>query len=525
MFIRAPGDARKPPTFSEHLHTVLTRLVRWASPLSIRHLPSWVLRTTTRVFLRQLPLLLFLTLFAVVYATIVLSLVRDFPAAFPHARTLWVSALVAVPAWGSVMCAWTARAPLLDYLRSRVRRRQYAALGDTQAYYTFDAAADAAEEEEDYEDGSSHYAQRKDLPAHREWTPALLAYLALALFGLYMLCTYALPGDHQFKEVVDLARREPRREGYGTGEKIFISAMFYNNAAVLPYWTTEIVKLIHYLGPANVFVSIIESYSTDASPALLRSFSRKLDALGVPQRILIQDTAIRRPESMVTAPPRIEYLAAVRNRVLEPLVGGYDRVLFSNDLFVEAESIVELLNTRDGDYDMACGLDFQHWGLYDVWVLRDRLGRIPSTIWPYFFDDSGFRAVMADAPAPVFTCWNGIVSMRAAPFLPPALRPTHGSSALSTSPLALVQPPYDLRRQFGLDKIYVNPRVITAYVWKYYLWFKYATRHWAVKWFIEKVENGSGMHLAKFVLGDAEEVWLWDGGECHPGPWYKEGEE
>ncbi|KAJ7182273.1 hypothetical protein C8R43DRAFT_1144030 [Mycena crocata] len=77
--------------------------------------------------------------------------------------------------------------------------------------------------------------------------------------------------------------------------------------------------------------------------------------------------------------------------------------------------------------------------------------------------------------------------------------------------------PYDLRHRFGLEKIYENPRVITAYVWKYYLWFKYATRHWAVKWFVENVANGGGMHLAKFMLGE-EEMWLWDGGECHPRP-------
>ncbi|KAJ7135285.1 cryptococcal mannosyltransferase 1-domain-containing protein [Mycena crocata] len=344
--------------------------------------------------------------------------------------------------------------------------------------------------------------------------------------------------------------------------------MFYNNAAVLPYWTREVTKLIHYLGPDNVFISILESYSTDATPALLRQFSRTLNTLEVPQRILIQDTAIRRPKSMDTAPPRIEYLAALRNRVLEPLVdgGGYDRVLFSNDVFVEAESIVELLNTRDGDYDMACGLDFQQWGLYDIWTIRDRLGQIPSTVWPYFFDDSGLRAVMSDEPAPVFTCWNGIVSIRAAPFLSPGLRPINTSYALSISPLEHPLPathpafvltqsqnltpattpalrfrasalalgecfssesfnlPYDLRRQFALQKIYVNPRVLTAYVWRYYLWFKYVTRHWVVKWFIERVENGSGMHLARFVLGEPEGIWLWDGGECHPGPWHKEGE-
>jgi hypothetical protein len=71
-----------------------------------------------------------------------------------------------------------------------------------------------------------------------------------------------------------------------------------------------------------------------------------------------------RPESMNTAPPRIRFLAASRNLVMQPLVegGGYEHVIFSNDVFVEAESIVELLNTKGGNYDMVCGLDLSYWG-------------------------------------------------------------------------------------------------------------------------------------------------------------------
>jgi hypothetical protein len=109
----------------------------------------------------------------------------------------------------------------------------------------------------------------------------------------------------------------------------------------------------------------VESYSTDATPALLRDFDRKLEAMGVPRRILTQETSIPRPASSTgTQLQHIEYLANLRNLAMEPLVtqGAYDRVLFSNDVFVEAESIVELLNTKGGDYDMACGLDFYNRG-------------------------------------------------------------------------------------------------------------------------------------------------------------------
>jgi hypothetical protein len=49
---------------------------------------------------------------------------------------------------------------------------------------------------------------------------------------------------------------------------------------------------------------------------------------------------------------------------MAPLVenGGYTRVVFSNDVFIEAESIVELLDTKGGDFDMVCGLDLAYWG-------------------------------------------------------------------------------------------------------------------------------------------------------------------
>ncbi|KAJ6454206.1 hypothetical protein C8R45DRAFT_1192217 [Mycena sanguinolenta] len=162
----------------------------------------------------------------------------------------------------------------------------------------------------------------------------------------------------------------------------------------------------------------------------------------------------------------------------------------------------------------------------------------------------GFRAVMADEPAPVFACWNGIIAVRADPFLPIPLRTGQLFTAPLARPLAPTHPayeqpanmtpaltppvrfrssapdecfssesfllPYDLRRQFDLQNIYANPRVINGYVWNWYVWFKWVTRHWAVKWWIEKVENGNGMHLAKMILGDPARVWQWDGGECHP---------
>jgi len=101
--------------------------------------------------------------------------------------------------------------------------------------------------------------------------------------------------------------------------------------------------------------------------------------------------------------------------------------------------VVELLNTRDGDYGVACGMDFGPWGIYDNWwgncrlpcplkcsymarVTRDSYGQFISALWPYLVERSGGEAIENDEPAPVFTCWNGIFAARAAPFMSPATR-------------------------------------------------------------------------------------------------------
>ena len=76
--------------------------------------------------------------------------------------------------------------------------------------------------------------------------------------------------------------------------------------------------------------------------------------------------------------------------------------------------------------------------------------------------------------------------------------------------------PYDFRRIMALDRIYANPRVVGAYAWRFYVWHKWVLRHRLVRWFVERVYDGAWMHAARMVVGDAREVWVWDGVECHP---------
>jgi hypothetical protein len=208
------------------------------------------------------------------------------------------------------------------------------------------------------------------------------------IFWFAILCTslwiglhYQQPADLRYIPLIEEANAHPKRAGYANqgiyhqsrssaicstnspAEKIFIAVMFSNNEKVIPYWSDSIIKAIHYLGPDNVFVSVVESRSEDQSPALLQQLDDRLDAMHVQRRILTQDKAITKPNHG-TEVQRIQFLSALRNRVLEPLVenGGYDKVIFSNDIFIEPESILELLYTSEGEYDMACGMDYGHWG-------------------------------------------------------------------------------------------------------------------------------------------------------------------
>ncbi|KAJ7157239.1 cryptococcal mannosyltransferase 1-domain-containing protein [Mycena filopes] len=465
-----------------------------------------------------------------------------FEPAWPVARTRLVILMAAVPSWGLGMAVglvlWVVLKALFVFSVEWLARRRRG-----QGYEL------AIPMEELGTRKRTHRTRAGFMRTNAMLMGSFAVFVSLALSGVYMYKTYEFPGDHRYRPDIELALREPRESGYYNGTKVFVAVMFNNNIDILPYWIKEFTKVIHYLGTDNVFISVVEGNSWDGTAELLDEWKGTLDGLGVSHRILTRDNTVPRPPGR----DRIDFLSAARNLALEPLVqhGGYEVVVFSNDILIEAESVVELLKTKNGEWDMVCGLDMGRWGLYDAWVVRDRLGRLVSSLWPYFLEDAGMQAVMEDEPAPVFACWNGIVTFRADPVLPPALRTPGG---LSTSPLprplpdthpAYPQPasltpaqtpalqfrtsgakecfssesfnlPYDLRRQFDMQRIFLNPRVINAYEWKYYVWHKWITRHWVVRWWMRRVEVGNGMQFAKMVIGNPTNIWTWDGGECHP---------
>ncbi|KAI0751679.1 cryptococcal mannosyltransferase 1-domain-containing protein [Daedaleopsis nitida] len=471
---------------------------------------------------------------------------------FPRAWTAWIAFLVTLPIFAGAQLVW-----LLTSLV--ISRRCGGSVGkgkgpsrDEDGYMMLNGGRNDEEDWEADPRARSHSA-RSRLPnlGIILWAAQCILWATVLLVGLYRYKHYEYEGDVRFRPILRKAVVEPRPQGYARNEKIFIAAAFYQNEEVIPYWTRSMLDAIMYMGTDNVFVSIVENYSNDRSPDLLREFAQELDRRRVRNRILVQDTTVKKPEH-VEWNPRIEFLAAIRNQALEPLreSGGYDKVLFSNDIYIEPETIVELLETRHGDFDFACGLDFGHFGAYDMWVLRDRVGRLTAGYWPYFFDAANYEAVKAEEPVPVFSCWNGIVIFQADPILPVHLRsnktlstaplehplPSHhpflhktGESPALTPPLAFRASaegecyssesfllPYDFRRVMGLSKIYANPRVIVGYAWKYYVWHKWVLRQRYVKWFVEKVYDGAWMQYARMIVGDPKSLWTWDGVDCYP---------
>ena len=236
-------------------------------------------------------------------------------------------------------------------------------------------------------------------------------------------------------------------------EKIFIALLPWNNEIILrQHLNSRMLDLVRVLGIANVYFSIYENGSGDGTKGALRDLQSELDSLSVPNHVVLEEIS---HEDIVRTRPtgptegwiridqagheafdihrgdyalrRIHYLAGLRNKVLEPLGAlarngsRFDRILFLNDVLFTPDDVLRLLQTRDGDYAAACSLDFElPPAFYDTFALRDAQGR-PALMktWPFFHAAGSRNAMLTGGPVPVQSCWNGIVALNAAPFLPP----------------------------------------------------------------------------------------------------------
>jgi Cryptococcal mannosyltransferase 1 len=222
--------------------------------------------------------------------------------------------------------------------------------------------------------------------------------------------------------------------------RVFIASLLKDNEAILKGgWSDAIINLTRALGPDNVWVSIHESGSRDATKKELQALELSLKELGAGHKINMADVG----EDMHAMIPedgpgwinvngqrmlrRIPWLAKLRNMNIGPLMELgtkniiFNKVLFLNDVVFTSDDALELLSTRDGDYAAACGFDYHRpWpsiSFYDQFATRDSNGQeLTSLYHPYFAEGESRDALVQGAPVPVKSCWSGIAAFNAAPF-------------------------------------------------------------------------------------------------------------
>ncbi|TVY48781.1 Alpha-1,3-mannosyltransferase [Lachnellula occidentalis] len=269
----------------------------------------------------------------------------------------------------------------------------------------------------------------------RSFRPRLLLLALITFIFLdYLLCTSAAPGPKRTSELsAPLAR-----------EQIFIVSIQRNSEYMLRlYWNAALLSLVSFLGPQNVFVSILESGSLDDTKGALRDLEQALNDLGAENRIVLGETQEEQIAGQKHVPVdrdgwlytgregfgdggwekrRIPHLAKLRNNAMEPLFlvkRKFDKVLWVNDVVFTNEDVATLLSTREGNYAAACAMDFSSdaAAYYDTFALRDSSGlKTGSIYYPYFLSRPSLQSLLSLQPIPVQSCWNGLVSFAAASF-------------------------------------------------------------------------------------------------------------
>lgn len=285
-----------------------------------------------------------------------------------------------------------------------------------------------------------------------------LLMLVLAALLLIVCVTNALTGMDDQGWTTGGLRGGPavRPSAIGVQEATvtyFIAVNFFNSSDVLSGFVPELKRLLETLGPQHCYVSVWENGSSDGTQGMLRSLKLDLDAMGVGNRIIISDVSIvdlcveaglkkcsektfKNGVRHTKASTRIQMMALLRNKPLAPLYRHLgenkarliqklypqlqdepkkiDRaktmVIYFNDIWFSHTDVVQLVNTRKMDYDLACAVDFHPFAkLYDLWVLRDINGLVLNPWYPYFWDDKSAWDVYYGRPVRVYSCWNGLV--------------------------------------------------------------------------------------------------------------------
>jgi hypothetical protein len=267
--------------------------------------------------------------------------------------------------------------------------------------------------------------------------------------------------------------------------KVFIAVNLYQSELLLHdgSWFRTMMELIDQLGVNNVYLSIFENNSTDATPQLLQDFKKQLKCKHqiVTTKLNLDDHQYA-PIYLNGYLSRIGYLALVRNRALEPLLrnksdmllNGYQRfskLLFLNDIVFSTQDALRLLRTNDGDYAATCTLDFINpIKFYDTFATRDADGySMGLPLYPFFSPGQSQSQIRrGDSLIRVKSCWSGMVAFDSKPFENGLkFRSLNNESNWEASECCLIHA--DIGQP---NRTFINPAVRVAYSTTVYTWQK-----------------------------------------------------
>ena len=259
----------------------------------------------------------------------------------------------------------------------------------------------------------------------------------IVLFTAIFRPSYTSPPGHY----TALNKRILESNDYGRGnndkEKVFIAASIYDKGGHLikGAWGKAVLDLVNLLGNQNVFLSIYENDAGEEARDALIKFKKRVQCAN--------SIVFERHVSLKTVPgivlpdgsertKRIAYLAAIRNRALEPLDGEskvkYDKLLFLNDVVFDPIEAVQLLFSTNvnengkSSYLAACAVDFINpFKFYDTFATRDAEGYSMGVPFFPWFPSAGKGISRADVlhgkdAVRVKSCWGGMVAFDATYF-------------------------------------------------------------------------------------------------------------
>ncbi|ORY34702.1 cryptococcal mannosyltransferase 1-domain-containing protein [Naematelia encephala] len=242
---------------------------------------------------------------------------------------------------------------------------------------------------------------------------------------VHLVPTLSIAQERRYAHLRDIASRKG---------VYMIVATLRQIAAQLPDLLNTIVVLVDYLGADSLAFSILEGPSDDCTPDVLESTLRPLlISLGIPSSRVHLST--REGKIDFNNGNRIEILAGLRNRAMEPIWKGGEKVaavVAINDVYLKASDVLELLHWHfNSGAAITTGMDW--WKkrpeyYYDVWVGRSMSGDlfypIDQTWWTPSDNLFETHQPSRDAysqlrPFQVYASWNGMAILAPEPFLPP----------------------------------------------------------------------------------------------------------